>query len=40
MNILALAERLNLTIAEIEQISVSEMNEWLAYYRILSEENG
>jgi len=37
MNLVALADRLHKTIEEVEQISVSEYNEWLAYFYILSE---
>jgi hypothetical protein len=42
MNLLALAERLGLTIPEIEQMSLNEYNEWVAYYSITQEraENG
>lgn len=37
MNLIALADRLGKTIAEIEEISVSEYNEWVAYFMILEE---
>lgn len=41
MNLIALADRLGKTISEIEEISVSEYNEWVAYFMILEErENG
>jgi hypothetical protein len=40
MNMIALAERLHITIAEAEQMSLSEVNEWFAYFRIASEQNG
>tara|TARA_R110000787_G_scaffold113480_2_gene222723 strand:+ start:5202 stop:5324 length:123 start_codon:yes stop_codon:yes gene_type:complete len=40
MNLLSLADRLNLTIAEAEQMPVSHFNEWLAYFQIISENNG
>jgi hypothetical protein len=40
MNVVALAERLHITIAEAEQMSLSEVNEWLAYFHIMSEQNG
>jgi uncharacterized HAD superfamily protein len=40
MNLIALADRLHMTIEEIEQISLSEFNEWMAYYKIVSESNG
>ena len=37
MNVIALADRLGKTIEEMEEISVSEMNEWLAYFEIKAE---
>ncbi len=37
MNLIALADRLGKTIEEIEEISISEMNEWLAYFNIKDE---
>jgi hypothetical protein len=37
MNVIALADRLGKTIEEIEQISLSEMNEWLAYFEVCDE---
>lgn len=40
MNLIALADRLGKTIEEIEQISVSEFNEWQAFYKIMSERDG
>jgi len=40
MNMIALAERLHITIAEAEQMSLSEVNEWHAYFQIVSEQNG
>tara|TARA_R110000787_G_scaffold22790_1_gene65809 strand:+ start:371 stop:493 length:123 start_codon:yes stop_codon:yes gene_type:complete len=39
MNLLSLADRLNLTIAEAEQMPVNHLNEWLAYFNIMSESN-
>jgi hypothetical protein len=33
-NLIALADRLHKTIDEIEEISVSEFNEWLAYFEL------
>ena len=36
-NLVALAELLHKTIEEIEQISVSEYNEWIAYFNIKQE---
>jgi len=40
MNLLSLADRLHLTIEEAEQMPVSHFNEWLAYFQIISENNG
>jgi len=40
MNLIALADRLHKTIEEIEQISVSELNEWLAYFKIVTDSDG
>jgi|TARA_B110000902_G_scaffold101791_1_gene120383 hypothetical protein len=40
MNLLSLADRLHLTIAEAEQMPVNHFNEWLAYFQIMSENNG
>jgi len=40
MNTIALAERLHIPIAQAEQMSLSEMNEWLAYFHIMSEQDG
>jgi len=37
MNLIALADRLHKTIAEVEQISVNEFQEWIAYFKIMSE---
>ena len=38
MNLFALADRLHKTIEEIEQISLSEFNEWLAYLSLLNKD--
>jgi hypothetical protein len=38
-NLIALADRLHKTIEEIETISVSEFNEWLAYFELRDEVN-
>jgi len=38
MNVIALAERLHIPIAEAEQMSLSEFNEWLAYFHLMSEK--
>lgn len=42
MNLITLAERLHMTISEIEQISLNEYKEWVAYYQITQEraDNG
>lgn len=32
-----MADRLGKTIAEIEQISVDEYNEWMAYFAVIKE---
>jgi hypothetical protein len=40
MNLIALADRHHKTIEEIEQISLSEFNEWQAFYKIQSESDG
>lgn len=37
MNLISLADRLGKTIAEIEEITLSEYNEWVAYFTILEE---
>lgn len=34
---MALADRLHKTQAEIEELSLSEMNEWFAYFGILED---
>lgn len=39
MNVIILAEKLGKTIAEIDQMSMSEYNEWVAYYQILKERS-
>jgi hypothetical protein len=38
MNLISLAERLHITIAEAEQMSLTELNEWMAYFHIMSEK--
>jgi len=38
MNLITLADRLHKTIEEVEQISVTEFHEWLAYFHIMSEQ--
>jgi len=37
MNLIALADRLHKTIEEIEEISVSEFHEWIAYFQLKHE---
>jgi len=38
-NLIALADRLHMSIGEAEQMPLSEFNEWLAYYKIMSEKD-
>jgi len=40
MNLLSLADRLHMSIAEAEQMSLSEINEWTAYFKILRDRDG
>ena len=40
MNLISLADRLHMTIEEVEQISITEFNEWMAYFSILKDSNG
>lgn len=40
LNLLALADRLHKTQPEIEELTLSEYNEWLAYFQIVGEEDG
>jgi hypothetical protein len=35
--LLTLADRLGKTIAEIEEISIEELNEWAAYHKLTEE---
>jgi hypothetical protein len=37
---IALADRLHKTIAEIEEISLTELHEWVAYFKLKDEQNG
>jgi len=37
LNLIAIADRLGKTIEEIEKISVSEYNEWVAYFGLVEE---
>jgi len=34
---MALADRLHKTQSEIEELSLSEMNEWFAYFKVLED---
>jgi hypothetical protein len=38
MTLFALADRLNKTIEEIEQISLNEFYEWIAFYNLQSKD--
>jgi len=38
-NLIALADRLHITISEAEQMPLSEFHEWAAFYKIMSERN-
>jgi len=40
MNLLALADRLHMSISEAQQMSVTHFNEWMAYFQIKSEQDG
>jgi len=40
MNLVALADRLHMSIAEAEQMSLTEVNEWMAYFKILKDRDG
>jgi len=40
MNLIFLADRLHMTIDEVEQISVTEFNEWMAYLSIIRDSDG
>jgi len=40
MNLISLADRLHMTISEVEQMSITEFNEWMAYFSILKDSNG
>lgn len=37
MNILALADRLHKTQPEIEELTLSELNEWFAYFKVVED---
>lgn len=40
LNLIGLADRLHKTIEEIEQISVTELHEWIAYFELKDDKNG
>ena len=40
MNLISLADRLHKTIEEVEQISITEFNEWMAYFQIIKDTDG
>lgn len=40
MNLISLADRLHKTIEEVEQISITEFNEWMAYFQIIRDSDG
>jgi hypothetical protein len=37
MNLVSLADRLGKTISEIEEITLCEYNEWIAYFGLIEE---
>jgi len=39
MNLYALADRLHMTLDEVEQISMTEYHGWLAYFKLLKEQS-
>ena len=39
-NLISLADRLHMTIEDIEQISLTEFNEWMAYFSVLKDSDG
>jgi len=40
MNLISLADRLHITIAEAEQMSLTELNEWVSYFKIMKDKDG
>jgi hypothetical protein len=40
MNLYSLADRLHKTIDEVEHMSITEFNEWMAYFTILKDSDG
>ena len=39
MNLISLDDRLHMTIADAEQMSLTEVNEWMAYFKILKDKD-
>jgi len=39
MNVITLAEKLGKTIAEIDQMTMDEYNEWIAYHKVLKDRS-
>jgi hypothetical protein len=39
MNVITLAEKLGRTIAEIDQMTMDEYNEWVAFYKVLKDRS-
>ena len=39
MNVITLAEKLGKNIAEIDQMTMDEYNEWVAYYKVLKDRS-
>jgi hypothetical protein len=39
MNLITLADRLGKTISEIEEVSIDEINEWVAYFKVEKERD-
>jgi len=39
MNVVTLAEKLGRTIAEIDQMTMDEYNEWIAFYKVLKDRS-
>lgn len=37
MNLISLADRLGKTIGEIEQMPLSELYEWIAYFKVVND---
>jgi len=40
MNLISLADRLHITISEAEQMSLTELNEWVSYFKIMKDKDG